>query len=158
MKRVSTTNFRSSAWDRLMATPASSAVHDAPVHLTIEQFKRVIARDLEALLNSRVAFPDVALAGLPNCKNSIINFGLTDFAELCLTNSEDRKEICNRLKAAIERHERRLTSVRVSLATGTGAINRLSFVVSGQLRALGTGERTQFDVELEPSSLHYAIS
>jgi predicted component of type VI protein secretion system len=35
-------------------------------------------------------------------------------------------------------------------------VNRLSFAISGQLRALAV-DRVQFDIMLEPSSLQYAI-
>jgi type VI secretion system protein ImpF len=158
MKRASSDGFTSSVWDRLIATPHACAAHEGAVHLTLEQFKRVIARDLEALLNTRVALSGEALAGLPSCRNSIVNFGLADFAQLCLSDSEDRKEICDRLRAAIERHERRLSNVRVQLVSETGMVNRLSFLITGQLRAIAANERTQFDVRLEPSSLHYSIS
>lgn len=146
--------FTSSVWDRMIAP-----VHTQPAvrHLTLDQFKRVIARDLEALLNTRIAIPEDELAGQPYCNNSIVNFGLADFAQLCLTSSADRKEICDRLKVAIERHETRLSNVRAHLLKEPGAINRLSFVVSGQLRAVAIDEHVQFDILLEPSSLHYFI-
>jgi type VI secretion system protein ImpF len=123
----------------------------------LEQYKRVIARDMEALLNTRTALGEEALAPFPRCRNSIDNFGLADFARLCLTSADDRKEICDRLTAAIERHEPRLQRVRAHLVHEPGVINRLSFVISGRLRARGDEERVRFDVLLEPSSLHYSI-
>lgn len=151
------TTFSSSVWDRLIGPPRASAGHPDPMRLTLEQYKRVIARDLEALLNTRIATPEEELAAYPACRNSIVNFGLADFAQLCLTSSEDRKEICDRLTAAIERHEPRLRHVRARLVSESGTINRLSFAISGQLRARTGDDRVQFDVMLEPSSLHYSI-
>ncbi len=156
MKRPAIDSFTSSVWDRLIATPAAPQL--AAAHLPLAQYKRVIARDLEALLNTRIALPEQALNGLPHCRNSIVNFGLADIASLCLSDSEDRKEICDRLRASIERHERRISHVRVSLLSEAGTVNRLNFVVSGQLRAIASEDRAQFDVQLEPSSLHYSIS
>lgn len=144
--------FHSSIWDRLSA-PASQE----PAWLTLEQYKRVLARDLEALLNTRIATLDDALAPFPCCRQSIVNFGLADFAQLCLTSSDDRKEICDRLTAAIARHEPRLEHVRAQLMHQPGVINRLSFVISGRLQAWADDERVRFDVMLEPSSLHYSI-
>lgn len=157
MKRASANSYTSSVWDRMIAPVHAAPAQPDARHLTLDQFKRVIARDLEALLNTRIAVPEEELAGQPYCSNSIVNFGLADFAQLCLTSSEDRKQICDRLKAAIERHETRLCNVRAHLVKETGAINRLSFVVSGQLRAVAAGEQVRFDILLEPSSLHYSI-
>ena len=156
MKRAANT-FTSSVWDRMIAPLHTAPAQPDARRLTLEKFKRIIARDLEALLNTRIAIPEDELAGQPYCNNSIVNFGLADFAQLCLTSSEDRKEICDRLKVAIERHETRLCNVRAHLVKEPGAINRLSFIVSGQLRAVAADEQVRFDILLEPSSLHYSI-
>src|SRR5471032_2852746 len=153
MKPANTHGYTASVWDRLIAPPQASAVNEGAELLSIAQFKQAIARDLEALLNTRVAIPDGELSNLPRCRNSIVNFGLSDFAQLCLTSSVDRKEICERLQAAIERHEPRLCNVRAHLVSVAGMVNQLSFVISAQLRTMAVGERTQFDVKLEPSSL-----
>jgi len=151
------TTFSSSVWDRLTGPVHASAGHPNPMRLTLEQYKRVIARDLEALLNTRIATPEQELDAFPACRHSIVNFGLADFAQLCLTSSEDRKDICDQLTAAIARHEPRLRHVRAQLVSETGAINRLSFAISGQLLAHDEEDRVRFDVMLEPSSLHYSI-
>ena len=121
------------------------------------QHTRAIAHDLEVLLNTRVAISADELDAYPACKESIVNFGLADFAQLCMTSSEDRKEICDRLAAAITRHEPRLMQVRAHLIEEEGMVNRLSFAISGQLRASAADERVQFDIMLEPSTLHYSI-
>jgi type VI secretion system protein ImpF len=143
-------SFASSVWERLTA-PSTAAM------LTLEQHKRAITRDLENLLNTRTATPDADLAGLPLSRRSVAHFGLADFAQLCLSSSADRKEICDQLEAAIARHEPRLAEVRVSLAHEPGVVNRLGFVITAQLRKGAAGERMRFDVTLEPSSLHYSI-
>jgi type VI secretion system protein ImpF len=142
--------FASSVWERL-TVPSTAAM------LTLEQHKRAITRDLENLLNTRTATPDADLAGLPLCRRSIAHFGLADFAQLCLSSSADRKEICDQLEAAITRHEPRLAAVRVQLTHEPGVVNRLSFIITAQLRTLATGDRVRFDMLLEPSSLHYTI-
>ncbi|MBA5688180.1 type VI secretion system baseplate subunit TssE [Rugamonas apoptosis] len=158
MRQAAIGECTSSVWDRLTASPGVADAPEGARQLSIEQFKRAIARDLEALLNTRVAFPDGDLAGQPLCQRSILNFGLNDFAQLCQSDSEDRKEICARLREAIERHEPRLAKVRVALSAAPGMVNRLSFVISGHLRALPASGKAQFDVRLEQSSLHYSVS
>lgn len=149
--------FTSSVWDRLIAPIPTSAAGQKPLQLTLAQYKRAISRDLEALLNTRVAISPEELATYPACRESIVNFGLADFAQLCLTSSTDRKKICDLLTAAIARHEPRLTQVRARLVEEDGMVNRLSFAISGQLRAMANDDRVQFDIMLEPSSLQYAI-
>lgn len=158
MERATIGNFTSSVWDRLTAPAGTTGSHEGAGRLSAEQYKRAIAHDLEALLNTRVAFPEGELATLPLCQRSILNFGLTDFAQLCQSDSEDRKEICLRLRDAIERHEPRLAKVRVTLRAEAGMVNRLSFVISAQLRALPANDRALFDMRLEQSTLHYSVS
>lgn len=149
--------YPTSVWDRMMAPPKPTAIRPDITQLSQDQFKRSLARDLDALLNTRIGFPEEILRGHPYCTNSIVNFGLPDFASLCVSDSVDRKEICNRLQIAIERHEPRLAEVRVHLAVQTGTINRLDFVVTGRLCAGTNGERVRFDLMLEPSSQHYSV-
>lgn len=154
MKPTLSNPASASVWDRLTSPEAHSARgSSAP-----EQLKRAITRDLEALLNTRVAIPEAELAAMPHVRNSIANFGLTDFAQLCLAGSDDRKTICDRLQAAIVRHEPRLSHVRVHLTGEPGVVNRLSFVVAAELRSCSSGERIRLDISLEPSSLHYHIT
>lgn len=149
--------FSSSVWDKLRGPVPTPGGQQQPARLTLEQYQRAIARDLEALLNTRIATPEQELEHYPACRHSIVNFGLADFAQLCLTSSDDRKAICDRLTAAIERHEPRLRQVRVQLLDEPGMVNRLSFVISAQLQARAGDERVRFDVMLEPSSQHYSI-
>lgn len=149
--------FSSSVWDRLIAPVTTSAAEWRPLQLTLAQYRRAIARDLEALLNTRVAISPEELAAYPACRESIVNFGLADFAQLCLTSSCDRKKICDLLTAAITRHEPRLAKVRARLIQEAGMVNRLSFAISGRLLALANDDRVHFDIMLEPSSLQYAI-
>jgi len=149
--------FISSVWDRLIAPPPASAAERQPLRLTLAQYKRAIARDLEVLLNTRVAMTAEELEIYPACRESIVSFGQADFAQLCLTSSTDRKKICDQLTAAIARHEPRLVQVRARLVEEYGMVNRLSFAISGQLRVLADDDRVQFDIMLERSSLQYAI-
>lgn len=118
--------------------------------------RRAIARDLEALLNTRTAIPSHELTGLPCCRDSIANFGMADFAQLCSASGADRAALCAQLAAAIARHEPRLHAVRAQLVDTPGTINRLSFVLHGQLRTAAQ-DSIRFDITLQPSSLHYSI-
>lgn len=148
MKADSMDGYLSSVWYRL---------NNGGHRLSPEQFQLEVKRDLDALLNTRSAVQEDMLAAFPHCRDSILTFGLSDFAQMCLSNSADRKEICRRLKTSLERHEPRLSKVQVNLVPEAGAINRLSFVISARLPALAAAGRFQFNIMLEPSSLHYSV-
>ena len=137
--------------DRLMGAAAQ-----ADTRLTLDQVKDLVARDLEALLNTRT------MPGWfeqhPRARTSVLNYGLADFAGMCLTSSEDREAICASLKAAIEAHEPRLTAVSATLQPSAGGINRLHFVINARLLVGASGETVNFNAVLQPSSLRYSIA
>ena len=141
--------------DRLMGEGAASA-QGSRSH--IEQLKDSVARDLEALLNTRVGISPELLNAHPEVRSSIINYGLIDFAGFCLSSSEDRAAICTSLKEAIERHEPRLKNVSATLELEGGSVNRLNFIINGSLQVAGAAEAVNFNAVLQPSSLHYSIS
>ncbi|MQA39498.1 type VI secretion system baseplate subunit TssE [Rugamonas aquatica] len=148
--------FTRGLFDRLL-DPRSD--HARAAHgLSTEQLKDAVARDLEDLLNTRCALPEEMLQAFPECASSIVNYGLIDFAGMCLSSSEDRARICACLKAAIERHEPRLRNVQARLEREIGSINRVSFAISATLAGLPMREMVSFDAVLQPSSLHYSIN
>lgn len=124
----------------------------------IERYKDGVARDLEALLNTRIGLDAAHLAAYPHARDSILHYGLSDFAGLCLTSSADRAAVCAGIEAAIATHEPRLTDVRAVLEPGAGAVNRLQFAIHARLRADGLAEPVNFNAVLQPSSLHYEIN
>ena len=127
-------------------------------NMTLEQFKNSVARDLEDLLNTRCALPEEMMRAYPECSRSIANYGLMDFAGMCLNSSDDRARICAALKKTIERHEPRLRNVQTRLEHHPGTINRVSFVIYGTLAGVPHTEAVSFDAVLQPSSLHYSIN
>ena len=141
--------------DRLM-DGRKDAAPGAPVNL--EQLKDSVARDLEALLNTRVALPASTLAGYPASRASILRYGVSDFAAFCLSSSADRAAVCASLKDAIEIHEPRLRDVSAALVPEAGSVNRLTFVIHARLAVDSLAEPVNFNAVLQPSSLHYAIN
>lgn len=125
---------------------------------SIVQLKDAVARDLEDLLNTRAAAMEAGLGVFPECAASIVNYGLIDFAGLCLSSSEDRARICASLKGTIERHEPRLRQVQARIELCSGIVNRVDFIISGVLAVFPAFEPINFDAVLQPSTLHYAIN
>ncbi|MFZ6674168.1 type VI secretion system baseplate subunit TssE [Undibacterium sp. Xuan67W] len=151
--------FAPSLFDRLMGIGASENKNlGVVVRLSIEELKDTVARDLEALLNTRTVWPEALLKLYPECHNSILTYGLNDFAGLSLASTDDRTYICRCLEKAISRHEPRLRNVRASLEVREGSINRLNFAISALLVVDLAREPVNFDAVLQPSTLHYSIS
>jgi type VI secretion system protein ImpF len=142
--------FTPGLMDRLMGAAGHA--------MGLEQLKDAVARDLEDLLNTRAALPEPLLQAYPECAASVINYGLIDFAGLCLSSSEDRARICASLKAAIERHEPRLRQVQARIEPRAGTVNRVDFIISGVLALSAAYEPVSFDAVLQPSTLHYSIN
>lgn len=126
--------------------------------ITAEELKESVARDLEAVLNSRCAFGEEAFERYPEALRSISSYGMSDFVGLSLANPGDRNHICSSLERTISIHERRLRQVRVSLELEDGAVNRLRFVINALLVVHPSTEPVYFDALLQPSTLQYSVS
>ena len=122
-----------------------------------DEWKESITRDLEALLNTRSALLPDALAGYPAVGGSIVNYGLIDFAGMCMTSDTDQKRICTAVRQAIERHEPRLHKVTATLQPRKGAINRVDFVITAQLKNAPVAEPMHFNAVFQPSLQRYSV-
>lgn len=150
--------FTPGLFDRLMDVPVNGASSGTVSRLSIEDLKDSVARDLEALLNTRAVIPEDILKRFPECGRSIATYGLNDFAGLSLSSSDDRAYICRCLEKAIARHEPRLRNVQASLELRADSVNRLNFAITALLVVSSAHEPVNFDAVLQPSSLHYTIS
>jgi type VI secretion system protein ImpF len=146
--------FTPGLFDRLLGLPARSG--SAAGRMTADELKESVARDLEALLNTRLVIPEDALTAFPESGNSIVTYGLTDFSDRSLSSPADRAFICACIEKAIARHEPRLQNVRALLEVREQAVNRLAFSISALLVASATQEPVQFDAVLHPSTLQYS--
>ena len=150
--------FSPALFDRLMDGSGHSASSATVSRMSVEDLKDTVARDLEALLNTRVVIDEEALKRYPECARSMLTYGLNDFAGLSLSSTNDRAHICACLEKAIARHEPRLRNVRASLAVVEGSINRLNFAIAAMLVVHADQEPVSFDAVLQPSTLQYTIS
>jgi type VI secretion system protein ImpF len=122
-----------------------------------DEWKESITRDLEALLNTRSAVLPETLASYPAVSGSVANYGLIDFAGMCMTSDTDQKRICTAVRQAIERHEPRLHKVTATLQTRKGAINRVDFVITAELKNTPVTEPMHFNAVFQPSLQRYSI-
>lgn len=147
--------FEPSLFDKLFDDQPVGAVRR---RLSLEQLKDSVARDLEALLNTRMALDDEAAESLPLVGRSIASFGLSDFAGLSLANVHHRRLICASIQTAIAIHEPRLRDVRVDIELHRKAVNALYFSINAVLVVRPAQEPVSFDALLTPTSLQYSVS
>lgn len=146
--------FEPSLFDKLFdPVPAAAARRQ----LSLEHLKDSVARDLEALLNTRTAFDEDGRGTYPEALHSVASFGLRDFAGLSLANVHDRERICRSIERAIARHEPRLKEVEVTLELGRQAINALFFSIRALLVVRPAQEPVSFDAMLQPTTLQYSV-
>lgn len=150
--------FAPSLFDKLMNDGARSTISPVVTRFSMEELKDAVARDLEAMLNTRSVISEELLDSYPECSQSILSYGLGDFAGLSLVNIDDRMAICQALQQSISRHEPRLQNVLANLEIQEGAINRLNFAISALLVVNVAREVVNFDAVLQPSTLQYSIS
>jgi type VI secretion system protein ImpF len=150
--------FTPGLFDRLLGLPARSGGSATVPRMSIDELKDAVARDLEALLNTRAVISADLLKDYPECGGSIVSYGLTDFADLSLSSPGDRAFICSRIEDVIARHEPRLAKVRALLEVRDGAVNRLHFSITALLVANSSQEPVNFDAVLQASTLQYSIS
>ena len=145
-------------FERLLQPEWSAMAPGAVGTRPMAALKDSVARDLEALLNTRAVMRNDLLPHYSQCARSVITYGLTDFAGLSLSSATDRDYVCLCIETAILRHEPRLHGAKATLEVAHGAINRLNFAITATLVLKSGEEDVSFDAVLQPSSLHYSIS
>lgn len=147
------TSITPSVLDRLLdEKPKEQVEGHNPFHFDLSRLKRSVARDLEALLNSRCVDLDDDIQRHPQARNSMIDFGITDLSSLSLLDPSDRAYLRDKIRITVERHEPRLGTIRVSLDTPNGTERMLRFRVDALLKAHPNRPPVSFNATLQPSS------
>lgn len=153
------TGFEPGLLDKLFDDDRRGPASPMLRNFSLEDMKNVVARDLEALLNTRTVFTDEMLAGLDECKRSVMTYGLHDFSGRSLASFDDRSFICRSLEDAIDRHEARLRNVVVTLELESQASTSvLYFNISALLTLPELKEPVNFDALLQPSTHQYSVT
>jgi type VI secretion system protein ImpF len=142
-----------SVFDRLLDDqPREHQENQSLFAFDLGKLKQAVARDMEALLNSRNVDLDQALERFPQARNSMIDFGITDLSSLSLLDPGDRAYLRDKIRITVERHEPRLGRIRVSLDAPSGTERMLRFRVDAILKILPTRPPVSFDATLQLSS------
>lgn len=144
--------FQSTLFDRLIPEQESSR------GLSIQELRESVARDLEELLNSRMAMLDHLIDDFPLAKKSIIQFGIIDFVGLSTANPSDREKICQSIEQSITAHEPRLKQVKVEMLMDSENMGALCLSIHAYLNINPLYEPVIFDALLKPTTQQYVIS
>lgn len=138
--------------------PHRSSEADSLRRWSVEELKESVARDLEALLNSRAALFSHSFEHYPESHHSVASYGMGDFVGMSLANPADRDLICRTLEQTIAHHEPRLRQVDVRLETDRSSIGCLQFGINAVLYVNPATEPVTFDALLQPNTLQYSVA
>jgi type VI secretion system protein ImpF len=138
--------------------PQSTTESQASMSFDLRRFKQAVARDLQALLNTRCIDLADQIEQHPYARNSMINFGIIDLSSLSLLNPEDRALLRDKISITIERHEPRLAKIKVTLDAPRELERILRFRVDAVLKVHPSKPPVSFDAMLQLSSNAYQVS
>lgn len=125
--------------------------------LSLEELKDSVARDLEALLNTRGGLGIDDARRYPESATSIHAYGMEDFVGLSLANPADCARICKTIESAIAAHEPRLRNPRVTLEADVRQKTTVRFIISALLVVRPMREPVNFDALLQPTTQQYSV-
>jgi len=147
--------------DRLLDDAPDETQRGAVLYFDIPDFKAALARDLEALLNTRVMELGELAGQYPQAVKSVIRYGIPDLSSLSLLSPKDRERLRKEVQHAIERFESRLSDVKVTLnmpEKPTTYLERmLHFRVDATLKIHPHRPPVAFDATLQLSSNVYQV-
>lgn len=144
--------------DRLTDEHPGSAREAVPLRLhDVDQLRTSVARDLEALLNTRREYLDELPERYPEVEHSLLLYGLPDFTSYSLKSQRDRNRVLQAVEEAIARFEPRLRDVQVQLIPEEGLGKNLHFRVEGMLKVEPVPEPVTFDTVFHLTTQEYEV-
>jgi len=123
---------------------------------SIEQMIAAVTHDLEDLLNTRWANPDIPRE-YPEVGNSIVFYGLPDLVSLRTTTPSQQDEMGKYLETIIRRFESRLRNVRVTLLDpGNSKEQKVRYRVDARLNVDPSPE-VPFETVVDLATGHYSV-
>lgn len=115
-----------------------------------ERYKKMVCRDIEALLNTKIDWNLIA-DSLQELNVSSINYGLEDFSTKNLTYPGDKDVLCVEIRELIELYEPRLERVKVQILDNSDPVDRVvRLMITANLILEKEKERLSFRTKLNP--------
>jgi type VI secretion system protein ImpF len=124
---------------------------------SVRELRKSIARDLEALLNTRRETLEDLPADFTEVSRSLVTYGLPDLTSLSLQGVDDRARIRRALEEAIAMFEPRLERVQVTLEAPREHDRALRFRVDAWLKMEPAPEPVTFDAAVQLPTQEYTI-
>ena len=142
-----------SVLDRLLDdAPEAESEPPAGRNQVLRELVQAVRRDLENLLNTRtrrLSWPPE----LKELKQSLVQYGIPDFAGADLGSARGREEFCRVVQAVIRQHEPRFKAVKVQLLDNVEPLDRtLRFRIDALLHADPAPEPVVFSSSLKPAT------
>jgi type VI secretion system protein ImpF len=144
--------------DRLMDDEPEVAREPLPNRFqNLFQLKKSVARDLEALLNTRQEILAEVSPEFIEVSRSLVTYGLPDFSSSSVLSTNDRNRIRRALEQAVATFEPRLERVRVHLEAPRDQDRTLRFRIEALLRVEPAPEPVTFDAVLRLNTQQYVV-
>ena len=115
-----------------------------------ERYKKMVCRDIESLLNTKVDWTNSA-DSLLELKVSSVNYGLEDFSTKNLTYPGDKDVLCVEIRELIELYEPRLERVKVQILENSDPVDRVvRLMITANLILEEERERLSFRTKINP--------
>lgn len=124
---------------------------------SVRELERIVARDLEALLNTRQETLEELPAEFAEVNRSLLTYGVPDLSSFSLDSESERARIQAVLEQAIALFEPRLEQVRVVLEGPRNHDRGLRFRIEALLRVEPAPEPVTFDALLQVNTQQYVI-
>ncbi|HLG17547.1 MAG TPA: type VI secretion system baseplate subunit TssE [Blastocatellia bacterium] len=146
-----------SVLDRLIDyEPEISREPPASRSKSLRQLKQSVKRDLEWLLNTRLA-PGFLPPDLEEVNHSLAAYGLTEFTSFNVKTQADQSRLRRTLEGVIGTFEPRLEEVNVTLLPMQQGQSAVHFRVDARLRIEPAPEPITFDTALQIDNGEYVV-
>jgi len=123
----------------------------------VRDLKQSVARDLQALLNTRRETLDDLPPEFVELNRALVVYGLPDFTSLNILSDRDRKRMRRAMEQAILAFEPRLKQVKVVMEEQLRNDRAQRFRVEAILQVTPASEPVSFDAELRLNTLEYVV-
>jgi type VI secretion system protein ImpF len=151
-------NITPSLLDRLIDDDPDVSREPLPKRFQdVSQLKKSVARDLEALLNTRRETLEELPEEFIELNHALVMYGLPDFTSFNLLSHRDRNRIRRVLEQTIEIFEPRLERIRVLLEDQRANDRVLRFRIEALLHVEPAPEPVTFDAVLRLNTQEYMV-
>ncbi len=115
-----------------------------------------IKHDIEKLLNTRSMFSNLSNK-LEAVDASCIGYGMVDFLELSNNAKIKQEDVCSIVQKIIEKHEKRLKNILVSLADDQHYNNLIAITITAEIDCNNNKQQLVFESFIEPNKQRFSL-